>query len=398
MSEVSALAQVAESPPATLLDIHPDTLGYQAVQEPPSSGGRLVALGIVRDVLQETEHDHADRFDQFCDANVPLDLQASKNAYGDPDISWIAWLIRGTSNQELMDFLTWNVDSVREQQADDEFQETLEDERQIFKRGVAEGLQDGWLHPDFEVAITGVDKLNIYVGDGYNTYAKGREGYHTRGTKDVVIGGAKRLLTTGFDSLYTNTRQIAGHELTHPFASFFLRWMDEAATEHLNQTYKYGRPEIIRPSARGSNFSQTYYAGERDLAGAIFPGRLFTLAFSQTEDRDRFDELVDSFDREWASVVPVPEGKTAFDQLDLFRESVKRIYQQFGYSERKASWQAPAEVKRMLDWNPQAVFAVYENDEDVRRILQQYSVHQLFASLRGSLPGGSGLLRRWLLG
>ncbi len=355
---------------AAIPDIHQDTLGLAAVQDAHTDAG-WIELGSVREQLRDMHHDRAEMFDKFCRMAVPLDLRAEKD-HEDPDSLWNAWLFRGTGDQQLLDFLKWNVDSIRRQQADPRFQEIVAAQRERFKAGVAQGLVEGWLHSDFEAAIYGVDDLQVYVGDGFNTHAKGYDGYHKRGTKDVVIAGARRLLGTPLSDLYERTSRAAGHEFNHPFGKLSFRMMDEALTEHLNQSYAYGQPHIIRPSDREHGDKQAYTAEGALMADFLGPVavRFASLAYSRAEGIGREDEFASEVNAYWAPFVPA--GHTAFDQLRGLVVGLESQYQrEEGMLPIAAGRRVANEVRQLLARDPSAVFAVHDSAEQFKSLLAQ---------------------------
>jgi hypothetical protein len=362
MSEASLLAGAEfETAQRDFTDVYPDTLGLLAVQA-VTEADRAFQLHLVRADLTDMPHDQAERFSELCDMAVPDDLRADKEA--DPyNPLWNQWLLRGTSDRQLMDFLQWNVEMIWQQQNDDRFGTMIEEQRTAFKESVKAGILGGWLHPDFEQAADGVDGLSVYVGDAFNTGSRGYGGFHTRGTNDIVIAGSKSF-ADGFSDLYGRIPAVAQHELRHPFGRLADRWADEAMTEHGAQVALHGQPHVLRPDYRRHKRGKAYVS-ERTLMADVttpmtdpLPAHLASQAYSQIDGDDRLEELIYRFDKRWGVYAPL--GQSAFAGLNNHINGLESEYRSKGLSKIAAGDLAAIRIKNMLDRDPRAVFGALD--------------------------------------
>lgn len=358
MSEASLLAGAEfETSQRDLTDVYHDTLGLLAVQA-VTEADRGFQLHLVRARLTDMPHYQAERFSALCDEAVPDDLLADKEADNSEDL-WNQWLLRGAGDQQLMNFLKWNVEMIWQQQNDDRFGAMIEAQKAAFKESVKVGITGGWLHPDFEQAAYGVDSLSVFVGDAFNTGSKDYGGFHNTGTNEIVIAGSKSF-EDGFGNLYGRIPGVAQHEFFHPFAGLEDRWSNEAMTEHSAQVSRRGQPHVIHPDYRQHNRGQVYTSERTLLADTTLPITdplpvyLVSQAYSQIDGDDRLEELIYRFDRRWG--VYAPAGESAFAQLNRNINNLESEYRLKGLSRISAGDLAAIRIRNMLARDPKAVF------------------------------------------
>ncbi|HET7673684.1 MAG TPA: hypothetical protein VFK11_04200 [Candidatus Saccharimonadales bacterium] len=318
-----------------------------------------------RKSIADIEPDNIDFFDEYCEKTLPPYLRKVKaeSAGGN---TWHSWLTEQADDEQLMNFLQWNIYFTEQQQLDAEANHEIESEREEYKEGIRRGIEEGWLHDDALFAIDQVDNIAVVIGDVFDTQLKDRGGYHTRSTKFIVIGGATNLPAPGdYGSLYMNIKRTAKHEFNHAvLGEFGHRWINEALTEHIASVMKYGQLERVAPNSRRDPFPGAYNE-ERELLDYLLkqgsrevPVELATRAYSEYPDEDVCydrEKFIDAIDDAWSHLVP--EGTSAFIELSFHIESLEEKYVDEGMPPIKAGSRAAKEVLDGLKESPEELFS-----------------------------------------
>lgn len=247
--------------------------------------------------------------DGYMDRFASPFLRNVKIAEKGDGVPWATWLAGSASDEELVNVLQWHVDTLARQQTSPEIQEIIAETEVKYIRRVEEGVAQGWIGKHAKVAIKKIAKMQVYVGDIFDTVLCGWGGYHVPGTNDVVIAqGHGTDIEHQIGSFRKSIFHAMFHEIDHtilendeteadkPLRS---RWIMEALTEHIALALKYGHPEAITTVGREGKVGAYVY--ERNLlADFLSYGKipvnpaLATKAYSGDEqDKARFYEALD---------------------------------------------------------------------------------------------------------
>jgi hypothetical protein len=193
--------QAGEVPPEVPGDILVGTLALRSLSS---------ELKRARRHLSKLDEEQRETLDEYCYRYVPQQIRQSRKSTS--KARWSDWLAKGADNNQLLDFLEWNVAEVEDEQSDPELEQELQNEREEYKNAVLQGINDGWLHTDAYQALMKVDDVNIYVGDLFNTVLNNMRGYHDQRYGHVVIASRK---VAQLDSSESYVPVIAKHELNH---------------------------------------------------------------------------------------------------------------------------------------------------------------------------------------
>lgn len=262
-------------------------------------------LDSIRELLTESlDEEGVMMLDNYCAISAPDSIQAAKSlTEADRSVHWGTWLGEMADDEQLLEFLRWNVDKTRKQQSDPAIGLEVEAQRVAYKEGIRRGISEGWLHPDAVAAIAEADGIKVYMGDIFDTSLKGFGGYHEGNTDYVVIA-----VTDGFSSsnlrIVKNVQAYTAHELNHAvLGSFGLTWIDEALTEHIAQSINSGQPEVLDPDMRG--IEGIYPERRRLLATFLEAGRkavpvsLATKAYSDKKTPEEDSEFTQAVNDAW---------------------------------------------------------------------------------------------------
>lgn len=256
-------------------------------------------LAVARDRLQSLGPKEAQRLNRF--------LNITFNRPGDHrERPWTAWLGREADDGQLTRFFQWHMATLAEQVTSPEFKSSVDRERSKYQREVGQAIEDGWLLGDPAVIANHSAHVPVYVGDIFDTMVGGTSYYRDSGGIVISQGAGGDRLTRS-RRLAATIRRDLSHELTHAvFPGGGPVWHDEAWTEHIDRSLRYGKPEHIRPSGRHDVTGLGAYVPERDLlhaihtAGAfIVPTYLGTHAYSAPEGGPERRRYHDALDEAW---------------------------------------------------------------------------------------------------
>lgn len=251
--------------------------------------------------------------------------------------SMIDWMVRGTTDEELLEVLRWHNNRMDEQQQKPETQEMLTKGRSAFKEGIAVGIEQGWMHEEAQQAIQDIDSVTDYIGDEFDTLLRGVSGYHVRGESWVVV-----------------TRpETAMHEWQHAaVGELGPRWMNEAITQISAESVQEGELVAFDPRERyGDNLKKGSYGAEQYLLYAIsvsgkdpVPLQLYTLGYSARSEQAQQEAGIAI-----GEAMNAAHGKSSFlaeiSKVVLARE---KEYMSDGYSRRQAQKQSAISIANEL--------------------------------------------------
>jgi hypothetical protein len=197
-------------------------------------------------------------------------------------LTMVDWLIEGTSDEELVNFLQWHNHRIESLQKDPTLLAEIKQQREIFKAGIRDGIEKGALDPVDEKIISKVDKVPILISDYFDTLAQDRAGY-----SDRKIGVFAEAATV--EEQVKNIKYAVNHELNHVFGRLGHTYMDEALTEHIKLAMASGNWADIDPEKQPSGA----YANCRKLVDAILrsgdvliPATALTIGYYDTPNKD----------------------------------------------------------------------------------------------------------------
>jgi hypothetical protein len=233
--------------------------------------------------------------------------------------NWIDWLATSATDEQLLNFLQWHVNTVAKQQESEVVKTAIERERTEYKTEIAKGVSQGWLHPETK-AIEKTDDINILLGDAFTTVVNQWGGYHIPGSNSIVIAQGDGLDPLAQDrSLVKYIKHATKHELNHAvLGQLPYRWLNEAVTENIAQILKSGGIQ---------EYDETYLPERKLLDSLIVKGKsvvsakLATLAYSdpQGEEGESYHQFTDALDKAWG--VQDVLGKLA-DEIEVIEETV----------------------------------------------------------------------------
>lgn len=193
-------------------------------------------------------------FLQQSDAPLPTDLTSNwQNDEQRISAPRTEWLTSQASDEELLGFLRWHIQSLSEQQQGEEFSSAVESMKRDYKSAVLTAVESGWLPKSVEQKVEAVESLRVVIGDVFDTYInKNATGYYYKGTNYAVVAqGIGSTPKARLQSLLSNMKETVPHEFNHAvLGELGPTWMKEAMTEHLAQSFVYGNIETIKPDDR----------------------------------------------------------------------------------------------------------------------------------------------------
>ncbi len=274
--------------------------------------------------------------------------------------SWHQWFSEIATDDQLLNFLQWHVDTLDHQQSSPETRDMIDRQRGIFQKGVADGVAAGWLHPEARSAQVEVKKVIVLIGDEFDTIMQERGGYHEWDSREVVIaqgsGYSRDHRTT---DLQTSMQHALKHEWNHAVLSGrnYDRWYEEAMTEHCAEVYDDGMPDVFNPHKRPD---KGVYIEERSLVDVManfgdtkVPARLFTRYYSAKTIQSRikaFTELKQGLKEAWGA-----ENAYADVSMAIYEYEDEALAD--GKSQREAEKIALNNVILDLLQQPQVIFS-----------------------------------------
>jgi len=292
-----------------------------ALQEDASTALNLTQNGIrnVRKSLSKIDQFHDNAIDVYCDQSAPETLKRGREAYVG-SISWRSWLGQRATHAQLLNFSQWNTHNITRLQNDPEVMSAIEGGKTQYKENLSAAVVNGWLHPEALKSARGVDGTKVYIGDLFDTYCKDRAGYHVPGSSWVMIAGER---TNGNYNQGTirNIRGLLGHELNHAvLGQFAHRWLNEAVTEHVAESLKYGQENILSPDRRRK--PSGVYDHERELLDTVLSRGKYKIPITEVtrvyseQSRDSTQQLYKEVDDSWSDVLP--EGELMIDLIESY--------------------------------------------------------------------------------
>lgn len=367
-------------------DIHPRTFGKPAVMLAEASD-YLAYSSNDTDGLTQNNQDYVEKvetqisevrnalsglqpyqeivLEDYCEGSVPPLLARQKNK---TILSWVSWLGVEASDKQLINFLQWHIDTLAAQQHSPEVQRNIDKNREIYKLKVFDAIREGWLDEYAFEAVRKVDDVRVYIGDVFDTLMEERGGYHTYGTKEIVIAGSKipnvsRIVN--WADVAEALKIIQTHEYNHAvLGRLGGTWMNEALTEHIAQSLHFGHPEVIKPVERLRKTGiYGSYVSRRDLLSTILergneviPIELLTKAYSSTNDFFGYNSnaIGKAIDRAWGQYAVGGDDAVKYINRYVGRLEVK--YEHSGYTKMQAQEMAALDVSRDLWQQPELVF------------------------------------------
>lgn len=327
----------------------------------------------VRGALVKLGPDEAQNLNRYINGSDPKFLRAIKDQER-PKALWSDWLAVDATDEQLLNFLQWHNAELEKQQISPEAQQTIEAERRDYSDAVKNGVIEGYLDDTALVAADKVKNVKVFLGDQFSTYLKDRTGYHRRGTDEVVIAASPYGIDhpyLGKSMLLPNIKKTAFHEFNHAvLGRLGDRWLDEALTEHIAQSLKYGQWEVLPPGLRVEEDSGAYTA-ERRLLDVLLehgvgqdghgadkiPVALATRAYSAYGQggHESINEFYAAVDAAWAACKP----NELIDTLDYINAHVSELEEKYkkDHNLREAQEMALNETASDLLQQPHVVFS-----------------------------------------
>ncbi len=303
---------------------------------------RDIFLDKVRNKLAGLTDSKRQRLDSYLDKSAPKSLYALNREDTDYEnlesgsISWTTWLSKDSTNDQLLKFLDWHIDTLEQQQNSEQVERLITQQRKEYKKGVKKGVREGWLHKDAAMAATKVDNVHILVGDIFDTILEDNGGYVITGSNVVVISPGVGATPKSRERNFMR-KIFAGlkHELNHKnFGFMAYRWLDEALAEHVSQSLKNGSPEELLPFNRPKD--PGIYKEERSLLHGLLnygnkkiPVSVATRAYSDPRGTKGKSYKVFSqlLDESWGStnVLDQVQGKIEAYETELEQGTVTTL-------------------------------------------------------------------------
>ena len=285
--------------------------------------------------------------------------QEDKNAQSS-DSSWGSWLGEKASDEQLTNFLQWHNNILAEQNDDPEFAELVERERAAYKLAIRRGIDEGWLHEDAKAAIEAVDNVRVLIGDAFDTIIAGRGGYHRTGSDYVVIAqGSGTNSASRRNELFFNVEHALLHEWNHAvLGDLGDTWLNEALTEHIARSIKFGKPDVVQPAAREDATGIGSYKARRMLLDTVLTkgSRRVPVALA-TNLYSRDDSGKEREDGEFYRVLRESWGKeSVMSKVSRHVARLQKMYIERGKSPMKAQELAARKARLDLLIKPDVVF------------------------------------------
>ncbi len=178
--------------------------------------------------------------------------------------NWADYLANETDDAELVNFIQWYTHRLEVMARDPKIQAEIKAQKEEYKKGLIEGIDFGYIHPEARALVPAIDKTAILLGDYLDTYAKEQGGYADQYSHKAVIAEGDRrnnVLTVN------NIKRSSKHEINHAeLGQLGDLWLVEALTEHVNLVFTNGQWEIVEPKSRQDRGT---YAAFRSLLAAI---------------------------------------------------------------------------------------------------------------------------------
>lgn len=295
---------------------------------------------------------------------------------GSPIINWAERLADPDHSDRLKNFVMWHVGKIEDLQGNETVNHEIQLQRQSYKSHIAQGIEDGWLHPAAEDAIKKVEETEVYVGDVFGTLARECLGYCTPLSEQVVIGATSEPLEEpSYWTACNMIKKIIKHEFNHAvLGTLGDRWLDEAITEHIARSMEDGSPETIDPNNRSkAGLAEGIYVSERAFVAHLLnggrnkiPASELTRAYSaNTYQSIYISKLIHE---SWPQM-RVPSNKTF---LGLISQRVRKLEEDYkqneGLTTVQAQKRAVVQVHEDFTENPDIIF---NTDYGYRRSTQQ---------------------------
>lgn len=153
-------------------------------------------------------------------------------------------------DQRLLNFYQYHNNRLAENSQSEEFVGEVNWQKEVWRNGVAKGIQEGWLHPDASRRAGMLDSVRFYEGDYFTTDFHSRGGYYRYSAGDVlsiaednveaaVIHEINHIVLQTWPEKDTETdSEVHDEELGLELLA--QTWGYEAVTEELTQSFKTG--------------------------------------------------------------------------------------------------------------------------------------------------------------
>lgn len=207
--------------------------------------------------------------------------------------------------------------------------------------------------------IKDVDKVQVYVGDMFDTLITGQGGYHRTGSNYIVVAqGAGWDKEAQVAELTENLRFALMHEWNHAvLGEFGETWIEEALTEHIARSLQFGQHDVVSPGKRKDGGPNSYI-DERELLDTILNAgaeqisvdnatRLYSSNNSGKEWKP--SALLEKLDKSWGVTNLIQE-------VSLHVRQLESKYINAGLGPFEASATAAREARSDLLQQPEVVF------------------------------------------
>jgi hypothetical protein len=158
-------------------------------------------------------------------------------------VSWVDTLAHKFDDNQIMNFLQWNVHRTAEAQK--KLDLMIGGQLEAFYDRVQGAVRKGWLPKEAADNLAHLDNVDFYAGDIFDTLGNGLVGYFCRGQQEsntIVVAAEKILSDKTPEKTLTHemVHAIAGKSTEHKKAGLRYGkhnvWLDEAMTEHIAQS------------------------------------------------------------------------------------------------------------------------------------------------------------------
>jgi hypothetical protein len=234
-------------------EISPNVLGNDV------QGGWSV--GMARYYLSQLPDEKNNPVHDYCTAFAPEALAKEKDLR--PRDGWLPWLVHFATDEQLEDFIDWNVVFTQTTQASAQFEYKISQEHKWYRQRVGYYAARGVLHPSSIAAVSDPARVpQVQLTDVFDDEVPGRGAYYESDNNMIT-------LQTGVepDGTIAPDRHDLWHEYGHSFFPDDIDWFEEAAVEHIGQLLMYGQPYIVRASERPKD--ELVYRNMRNLVHVI---------------------------------------------------------------------------------------------------------------------------------
>jgi hypothetical protein len=299
-----------------------------------------IQLPLVKRKFAGVDQIQREQINDYLDREAPSFLKRLVEDQATGDGSWAHWLAHDATDDQVINFLQWNVGRTAKRQEDPVFKETVEQERLLYKQAVAKGVDDDWFSQEALARLDRVDETKVLVADPLETIIR-----RVRGSalgKEIIIAGAEE----GEGGAVQELKTIAPHEFSHASienvdgSALESRWIREALAEI--------SARVTRP-----DFASEGYPDEQDLYTALMLDgserldiKLGTRAYSGGKAEQQ--EFCDSLDGSWGT-------PNTLEKVSAFVAFAEKALNDSGMPYHKAMTRAVSVTEEILKAQPELI-------------------------------------------